>query len=203
MIAAEHRVGKVRSGFVAVAAIVLLAVGLATLAVVGKPTVIRRPAETGRPMLIIPDFVSRTGEADHSALAGELTVAVRDRLSTPESIFEVSPRRLRPVFSAEERETGLIRIAAELGADYVLVGSVESGPASSLGPGSVWSAPAGGAVRGDAAGLRLDILLVRDAEPPEVFAERFLLGDGGPDAEARQRMVRITADRIALSLRQP
>lgn len=199
MIAAREGGGKVRSGFGAASAIVALALGLATLAAFGKPTVIRRPVETGRPVLLVPDFVSRTGHGDHGALAGEITEAVRDRLSAGESIFEVSPRRLRPVFSPEERATGLVRIAAGLGADYVLVGSLEAGPASPLGPGSVWRAPGDS---GDS-GLRLDVLLVHDAEPPEVFAERFLLGDGGGDAGERQRLVRIIADRIALSLRQP
>lgn len=194
--------GKVRSGFVAVAAIVLLAIGLAVLATVGKPTVIRRPAETGQPVLLVPDFVDRTAEGEHSALAGELTEAVRRSLAGAESIFQVSPRRLRPVFSPEERETGLVAIAAGLGADYVLVGSLESGSAAPLGAGSVWSAPEaeGGP---ESAALRLDVLLVRDAEPPEVFAERFLLGDGEQSVEARKRIVRIIADRIALSLRQP
>lgn len=204
MIAGAGAGSKVRSGLLAGLGILALAVGLAVLAVVGKPSAVRRPDPVDRPVLLVPDFVNRTGDGELSRLAGILTEAVREGLDGPESIFVVSPRQLRPAFGPEEREEGLVRIAARLGADYVLVGSLETGPASPLGPGSVWGLPASAAEGSDAsAGFRLDVLLVRDAEPPEVFAERFLLEDGAGDPTRAERTARIIADRIAISLRHP
>ncbi len=204
MIVAGPLGGKMRSGLVAVVAIVGLAAGLATLALRGKPSALRRPAAVERPVLLVPDFVNRTGDGTLGDLARGLTEAVRERLAAPESIFVVSPRRLRPVLGPEEREDGLVRIAARLGADYVLVGSLESGPEVPLGPGSAWGATgAAPADPGTDDGVRVDVLLVRDADPPEVFAERFPLGEDLGDAAVRERTVRIIADRIALSLRSP
>ncbi len=194
--------GKMRRGFLAASAIVALAVGLALLALAGRPRLIRRPAAGGRPVLLVPDFVNRTGDGDLTPLTDALTAAVRARLRADrEGIFEVSPRRLRPVFGVREREVGLAGIAARLGADYVLAGSLEAGAGRPLGPGSSW-APLGAAA-GDGEAIRLEVLLVRNVERPQVYAERFPLGAPGGEASARQRIARLVADRIALSLRRP
>ena len=161
-----------------VAGILALATALGLLAVAGKPTTIRRPDPVNRPVLLIPDFDNRTGRGEFAPLARQLTEAVRARLAAePEGIFELSPRRLRPAFGPREREEGLVGIAGRLGADYVLAGSLESGPGGDLDPGSSWE-PRSGA--GDGEGeIRLDILLVRDSDPPHVFAERFPPGHAG------------------------
>ena len=194
--------GKMRRGFLAASAIVALAVGLALLAVAGRPRLIRRPAAGSRPVLLVPDFVNRTGNGDLALLTDALTAAVRARLGADrEGIFEVSPRRLRPVLGAKEREVGLAGIAARLGADYVLAGSLESGAGRPLGPGSSW-APLG-APAGAAGTIRLEVLLVRNVEPPQVYAERFPLHAPAEEESARQRIARLVADRIALSLRRP
>lgn len=194
--------GKVPSGFFVVVGLVALATALALLAVAGKPTAIRRPDPVGRPLLLIPDFDNRTGEGAFTPLARQLTEAVRTRLEAePEGIFELSPRRLRPAFGPREREEGLVGIAGRLGADYVLAGSLESGPGGEIDPGSSWSPPRGAGAAGDE--IRLDILLVRDADPPHVFAERFSLGAVDPGDVAGQELAGWVAERIALSLRQP
>lgn len=194
-------------GLFVVLAIVALAIGLGMLAVAGKPSAIRRPDPVGRPVLLIPDFENRTGRGEFTALARELTDAVRSRLEKdPDGIFELSPRRLRPAFGPREREEGLVGIAGRLGADYVLAGSLESGPGGPLGPGSSWRPPPGG---GQAGGIRLDVLLVRNSDPPYVFAERFPLGQPGPhrenwaeESDGAAPAVWV-AERIALSLTRP
>ena len=195
--------GKMRRGVLAASAIVALAVGLALLAVAGRPRLIRRPAAGGsRPVLLVPDFVNRTGNGDLAPLTDTLTAAVRARLAADrEGIFEVSPRRLRPVLGDREREVGLAAIAARLGADYVLAGSLEAGAGRPLGPGSSW-APLG-PTPGGAEAIRLEVLLVRNVERPQVYAERFPLGAPAAEASARERIARLVADRIALSLRRP
>lgn len=199
--------GKVPRGSFVVAGILALATGLGLLAVAGKPSAIRRPDPVGRPVLLIPDFDNRTGRGAFTPLARQLTEAVRARLEAePAGIFDVSPRRLRPAFGPREREEGLVGIAGRLGADYVLAGSLESGPGGEIDPGSAWRPPGGGeAVGGQAEGgeIRLDILLVRDSDPPHVFAERFLLGSVDPAAAAGRELADWVAERIALSLRRP
>ena len=185
-----------------VAAILALASGLTLLAVAGKPTVIRRPDSVSRPVLLIPDFDNRTGRGEFTSLARQFTEAVRARLAQePDGIFELSPRRLRPAFGPSEREEGLVGIAARLGADYVLAGSIESGPGSPLGPGSSWAAPRPGETGGEE--IRLDVLLVRDSDPPHVFAERFPLGLPEPGELAGAELADWVAERIALSLSRP
>ena len=206
MIAALASGGKVRNGsprgvFV-VAGILAFATGLSLLAVRGKPSAIRRPDPVGRPVLLIPDFENRTGRGELTALARRLTETVRSRLREErDSIFELSPRRLRPAFGPREREEGLIGIAARLGADYVLAGSLEWGPTAPLGPGSSWALPSG-VVEADG-DMRLDVLLVRDSDPPYVFAERFPLGKTDPRRGNAEGLAEWVADRIALSLIQP
>lgn len=199
--------GKMRRGLLAASAIVALAIGLALLADAGRPRVIRRPAAGGRPVLLVADFVNRTGRGGLTPLTDAFTAAVRARLSrAPDGIFEVSPRRLRPVLGERERALGLAGIAARLGADYVLVGSLEAGAGRPLGPGSSW-APLGPAPEAEATpegeAIRLEVLLVRNVERPEVFAERFPLASAAPDEPERERIARVVADRIALSLRRP
>ena len=190
-----------RGSFV-VAGILALATGLALLALAGKPSAIRRPDPVGRPVLLIPDFDNRTGEGAFTPLARQLTEAVRTRLeSEPEGIFELSPRRLRPAFGPREREEGLVGIAGRLGADYILAGSLESGPGSEIDPGSSWRPPAG--AEGGDAEIRLDILLVRDSDPPHVFAERFPLGSVDPGDAPGKELADWVAERIALSLTRP
>ncbi len=206
MIAALAFGGKVRSGlprgFFVVAAILALGSGLTLLAVAGKPTVIRKPDPVSRPVLLIPDFDNRTGRGEFTSLARQFTEAVRTRLDEDAAgIFELSPRRLRPAFGPQEREEGLVGIAARLGADYVLAGSIESGPGSPLGPGSSWAPPRSAETGGEE--IRLDILLVRDSDPPHVFAERFPLGMPEPGERAGAELADWVADRIALSLTRP
>ena len=185
-----------------VAGILALATGLGLLAVAGKPSAIRRPDPVGRPVLLIPDFDNRTGQGTFTPLARQLTEVVRARLEAePAGIFDLSPRRLRPAFGPREREEGLVGIAGRLGADYVLAGSLESGPGNAIDTGSSWRFPGGrGAVGGE---IRLDILLVRDSDPPHVFAERFLLGSVDPGAAAGRELADWVAERIALSLSRP
>lgn len=197
--------GKVGRGLAAAAAIVGLAAGLAALASLGRPRVLRKPHAQDRPVLLIPDFLNRSGAAELTPFAGRLTEAVRERLGADrDGIFRVSPRRLVPVFSDRERESGLSGVAGRLGADYALAGSLEAGPGGALRPGSSWAplAPAG---KGGEV-VRLEVLLVRSAERPQVFAERFPLGDPARLAaggDAPERAARLVADRIALSLRRP
>ena len=194
--------GKVPRGFLVVAGILALATGLGLLAVAGKPTAVRRPDPVDRPVLLIPDFDNRTGRAEFTPLARQLTEAVRTRLERDaDGIFELSPRRLRPAFGPREREEGLVGIAGRLGADYVLAGSLESGRGGELAPGSSWAPPSGtGEVDGE---IRLDILLVRDSDPPHVFAERFPLGSPDGQGNDESELTDWVAERIALSLRQP
>ena len=206
MIAAVASGGKVsdkvpRGSFV-VAGILALATGLGLLAVAGKPTAVRRPDPVDRPVLLIPDFDNRTGRGEFTPLAQQLTEAVRARLTQdPDGIFELSPRRLRPAFGPREREEGLLGIAGRLGADYVLAGSLESGPGGELDPGSSWDPPAG---TGESGGeIRLDILLVRDSDPPHVFAERFPLGVPDAAGEDAETLTAWVTERIALSLTRP
>ncbi len=206
MIAALAFGGKVRSGlprgFFVVAAILALGSGLTLLAVAGKPTVIRRPDPVSRPVLLIPDFDNRTGRGEFTSLARQFTEAVRARLDQESTgIFELSPRRLRPAFGPQEREEGLVAIAARLGADYVLAGSIESGPGGPLGPGSSWAPRRPAETGGEA--IRLDVLLVRDSDPPHVFAERFPLGLPDPGERAGAELADWVAERIALSLSRP
>ena len=194
--------GKVPRGSFVVAGILALATGLGLLAVAGKPTAIRRPDPVDRPVLLIPDFDNRTGRGEFAPLAQELTEAVRARLGgDPDGIFKLSPRRLRPAFGPREREEGLVGIAGRLGADYVLAGSLESGPGGNLAPGSSWDPPAG--ARGGGGEIRLDILLVRDSDPPHVFAERFPLGSLEGAEGGRSEVTDWVAERIALSLSRP
>ena len=206
MIAALASGGKVKSkvprGFFVVAGILALASGLALLAVAGKPTAIRRPDPVARPVLLIPDFENRTGRGEFTALARQLTESVRRGLDQePNGIFELSPRRLRPVFGPSEREEGLVGIAGRLGADYVLAGSLESGPGGPLGPGSSWAPPRPAGAGGES--IRLDVLLVRDSDPPYVFAERFPLGLPDPEGGEGAELANWVAERIALSLSRP
>lgn len=194
--------GKVPRGSFVVAGILALATALGLLAVAGKPTTIRRPDPVNRPVLLIPDFDNRTGRGEFVPLARQLTEAVRARLAAePEGIFELSPRRLRPAFGPREREEGLVGIAGRLGADYVLAGSLESGPGGDLDPGSSWE-PRSGAGDGDGE-IRLDILLVRDSDPPHVFAERFPLGMPAAGGAEENELADWVAERIALSLIRP
>ncbi len=194
--------GKVPRGSFVVGGILALATGLGLLAVAGKPTAIRRPDPVDRPVLLIPDFDNRTGRGEFTPLARQLTDAVRARLERdPGGIFELSPRRLRPAFGPREREEGLVGIAGRLGADYVLAGSLESGPGGNLDPGSSWEPPSGA---GDGDGeIRLDILLVRDSDPPYVFAERFPLGIPDAGGAEGNELADWVAERIALSLIRP
>lgn len=206
MIAAAASGGKMRreitAGFAVAAGIVALGSALGFLAVLGKPGVLRRPDPARRPVLLLPDFANRTGRSELVVFAGRLSGAVRERLAAePDGIFGLSPRRLRPVLSEDEREEGLVRIAARLGADYVLVGSLESGPGSPLPPGSSWGPPP--FVTGGGPPTRLDLLLVRDSTPPEVFAERFPLGAPPDSAAEQERLARWVAERVAISLRRP
>ena len=194
--------GKVPRGSFVVAGILALATGLGLLAAAGKPTAIRRPDPVDRPVLLIPDFDNRTGRGEFAPLARQLTEAVRARLERdPDGIFDLSPRRLRPAFGPREREEGLVGIAARLGADYVLAGSLESGPGGELDPGSSWEPPAGAEESDE--GIRLDILLVRDSDPPYVFAERFPLGRPDAAGEDTATLAAWVAERIALSLTRP
>ncbi len=194
--------GKVPRGSFVVAGILALATGLGLLAAAGKPTAIRRPDPVDRPVLLIPDFDNRTGRGEFTPLARQLTDAVRARLERdPGGIFELSPRRLRPAFGPREREEGLVGIAARLGADYVLAGSLESGPGEPLGPGSSWTLPR--EARGGGEEIRLDILLVRDSDPPHVFAERFLLGSPDLEEAEDRQLADWVGERIALSLTRP
>ncbi len=189
-------------GFLTAGAIVALGAALGALAVLGRPSTIRRPDPAGRPVLLVPDFADQTGRPELGGFARELGDAVRRRLGEDrDGIFELSPRTLAPVLGARERETGLLSIAARLGADYVLVGSLEEGPGGDVAPGARWP-PLTDLDGGDEA-VRLDVLLVRDSEPPHVFAERFPLGDPPSDPGSRARLARAVADRIALSLRRP
>lgn len=191
-----------RRGILAASLILVLASGLGVLAVIGRPGVVRRPDPAGRPVLLVPDFANRTGRSDLVPFARELGEAVRERLDGDRGgIFAVSPRRVRPVLGPMEREVGILRIASRLGADYVLVGSLEPGSGEPLGPGSSWARPPDAGTGGR--GIRLDVLLVRDSSPPHVFAERFPLGDPPADAAARADLARRVADRIALALRRP
>ena len=206
MIAALASAGKVSRqvprGFFVVAGIVILGTGLGLLAVRGKPAAIRRPDPVTRPVLLVPDFDNGTGEGEFTALARQLTESVRIRLEAePDRIFELSARRLRPAFGPAEREEGLVGIAGRLGADYVLVGSLESGPGGTLGPGSSWNAPADEEESGG--GIRLDVLLVRDSDPPHVFAERFPLGRPVPEGAEAAALADWVAERIVLSLSRP
>ena len=206
MIAALASAGKMRSGLpggaFVVAGILALATGLGLLALSGKPGVLRRPDPVDRPMLLIPDIGNRTGEGAYTALARRFTDALRTRLDRdPDGIFTLSPRRLRPAFGPEERAEGLVGIAGRLGADYVLAGSLELGAGGELDPGSSWTPPAG--ARSGASEIRLDILLVRDSDPPRVFAERFPLGAPALDGDAASALARWVAERVALSLRRP
>ena len=194
--------GKVPRGSFVVAGILALATGLGLLAVAGKPTTIRRPDPVDRPVLLIPDFDNRTARGEFTPLARELTEAVRARLrQDPDGIFELSPRRLRPAFGPREREEGLVGIAGRLGADYVLAGSLETGPGGDLAPGSSWDRPSG--VREGGGEIRLDILLVRDSDPPHVFAERFPLGSPDDAGDNESELAAWVAERIALSLTRP
>ena len=194
--------GKVPRGAFVVGGILALATALGLLAVAGKPTAVRRPDPVDRPVLLIPDFDNRTGRGEFAPLARQLTEAVRARLERdPDGIFELSPRRLRPAFGPREREEGLVGIAGRLGADYVLAGSLESGPGGEIDPGSAWRPPGRGRVADGE--IRLDILLVRDSDPPHVFAERFLLGSVDPAAAAGRELAGWVAERIALSLSRP
>ncbi len=121
--------GRFRSGFGVAAGIVGLGALLGLLAVAGRPQLIRRPDSVARPVLLVPDFQNRTGDPDLFGFADRLTEAVRERMDgDPAAIFTLSPRRLRPVLTAAEREVGLLRIAGRLGADYVLAGTLETGP---------------------------------------------------------------------------
>ncbi len=199
MIVRERKRGKVRRGILAAAAIVGLGLGLALLASVGQPWVIRRPDATERPVLLVADFDNQTARGELLPFTRRVTEVVREQLAAePNGIFRISTRRLRPVLDSSLREDGLVAIAARLGADYVLAGSLESGPGGEIGPGSRWAASAGADREEDT--VRLDILLVRDAEPPEVFAERFPLGTVESVAGDPERLAAIIADRIALSL---
>lgn len=194
--------GKVPRGSFVVAGILALATGLGLLAAAGKPTAIRRPDPVDRPVLLIPDFDNRTGRGEFTPLARQLTDAVRARLARdPGGIFQLSARRLRPAFGPSEREEGLVGIAARLGADYVLAGSLESGPGEPLGPGSSWTLPR--EARGGGEEIRLDILLVRDSDPPHVFAERFLLGSPDLEEAEDRQLADWVGERIALSLTRP
>ena len=194
--------GKVPRGSFVVAGILALATALGLLAVAGKPSAIRRPDPVDRPVLLIPDFDNRTGRGEFAPLARQLTEAVRVRLDRdPDSIFELSPRRLRPAFGPREREEGLVGIAGRLGADYVLAGSLESGPGGEIDRGSSWRPPGGGEAAGGE--FRLDILLVRDSDPPHVFAERFLLGSVDSGDATGKELADWVAERIALSLSRP
>ena len=194
--------GKVPRGSFVVAGILALATGLGLLASAGKPTAIRRPDSVDRPVLLIPDFDNRTGRGEYTPLARQLTDAVRGHLERdPDGIFELSPRRLRPALGPREREEGLVGIAGRLGADYVLAGSLEPGPGDAIDPAASWRPPGGDTAPGDE--IRLDILLVRDSDPPYVFAERFPLGSVEPGAAAGRQLADWVAERIALSLRRP
>ncbi|MCY4499165.1 MAG: hypothetical protein OXC14_18010, partial [Rhodospirillaceae bacterium] len=62
--------------------------------------------------------------------------------------------------------------------------------------------PPAGAEAGDA-GIRLDILLVRDSDPPHVFAERFPLGSVDLGDAPGKELADWVAERIALSLTRP
>ena len=206
MIAAVRFGGKMRSGvprgFFVTAGILALGTGLGLLALAGKPSVMRRPDPVSRPVLLIPDFENRTGRGEFTPLARQLAEAVRQRLDRePDGIFELSPRRLRPAFGSREREEGLVAIAGRLGADYVLAGSLESGPGGPLGPGSAWRPPSETGTGG--AEIRLDVLLVRNSDPPYVFAERFPFGRPESDGSDTERLADWVADRIALSLTRP
>ncbi len=184
-----------------VAAILGLALGLALMARSGQPRAIRRPEPVERPILLVADFENRTGRGELAPFVRHLTAAVREQLLVePDGIFRISPRRLRPVLDPSLREEGLVAIAARLGADYVLAASLETGSGGPLGPGSRWAAPAG--VPAGETTARLDVLLVRDAEPPEVFAERLPLGSIRNMATDGERLAAIVANRIALSLRR-
>ena len=211
MIAAEASGGKMSDtasrGLLVAGGIVVFGTVLGLIAFAGKPSALRRPDPPGRPVLLVPDFDDRTGRGELVGFARQLSEAVRERLGgDPEGIFEISPRRLRPVLSPREREDGLLRIGARLGADYVLVGSLESGPGQPLAPGSSWvplSSVRGSGESETAETVRLDVLLVHDAARPHVFAERFPLGSPPDEAGQRRRLARTIADRIALSLRRP
>ncbi len=189
-----------KRGKLVVAALLGLALGLALLARHGQPRLIRRPDAVERPVLLVADFDNRTGRGELAPLARRLTDAVREQLrAEPDGIFRISPRRLRPVLDPSLQEEGLVAIAARLGADYVLAGSLEAGPGAPLGPGSRWTALPGASADGGTT-VRLDVLLVRDADPPEVFAERLPLGSVESAAHREDRLAEIVANRIALSL---
>ena len=196
--------GKMRRGILAASLILLLAGGLGVLAVIGKPGVVRRPDAAARPTLLVPDFANRTGRGELVPFSPGAGRGGPGRGS-----------KATPVASSWSRPDGFVRCSDRRSATSAFFGSPHaweptmcSWAASSQGAGCrSGRVPRGRRPRisalAGAGKCGWMVLLVRDSDPPHVFAERFPLGDPSSDPAVRARRARAVADRIALALRRP
>jgi len=141
------------SGKIVVGGIVLFALALSAVAYFGKPTVRLKPAKVVlRPLVAVVPFDNLAGDDEIEVLASDVTRAVIDRLGAIEELRVVSHAA---TLQHKDLSGGAAGVAAELGADYVLAGSIER----------------------ESERLRLQAYFVKPGERPRIWADEFRYGE--------------------------
>ena len=137
------------SGKNVVLALLLFGTVLATVAYFGKPIVRLRPqTPIVKPMLVVLPFENLNGDDELELIAANVTVALTEALASVEA-YELVPRET--ALQHKGLEDGIEAIAASLGADYALAGSVER----------------------EEGRLRLQVYVVKPGERPRIWAEEY------------------------------
>lgn len=159
------------SGKKVVVAIVAFGAVLATIAYFGKPVVRLKPqSPSTRPTVAVLPFENLDGADDLELIASNTTVAITDALTELGS-FDVIPRATALDYLGIPG--GARAIARELGADYVLAGSVER-------------------VERKEGRLRVQAYFVKPGDMPRIWADEFFYEeeDAGRIADELARRVR-------------
>ena len=153
------------SGKNVVLALLLFGTVLATVAYFGKPIVRLRPqTPIVKPMLVVLPFENLNGDDELELIAANVTVALTEALASVEA-YELVPRET--ALQHKGLEDGIEAIAASLGADYALAGSVER----------------------EEGRLRLQVYVVKPGERPRIWADEYYY-DAGDEADIPADLVR-------------
>jgi len=137
------------SGKKVVLGLLLFGAVLATLAYFGKPIVRLKPGTPMvKPMLVVLPFENLDGDDELELIAANVTVALTEALASLEA-FELVPRETALQYKG--LPDGIEAIAASLGADYALAGSVER----------------------EEGRLRLQVYVVKPGERPRIWADEY------------------------------
>ncbi len=155
----------VTSGKNVVLALLLFGAVLAAVAYFGQPIVRLKPhTPTLKPMLVVLPFENLDGDEELELIAADVTVAITEALVWVEA-YELVPRET--ALQHQGLSDGIEAIAASLGADYALAGSVER----------------------EQGRLRLSVYVVKPGDRPRIWADEYYY-DAGDKAHISADLVR-------------